>query len=938
MGQPDGRLFGRDAQLDAWSTARTATDAERGACLAFVGPAGVGKTALLDAGRARIPGAVVLRAVGDRVNVDLPGYALWQLLGRTAQATSPGEAPFDGPAARFHESLLGGPPEADPAVLRYAVAWVLRSLAASGPLLVVVDDVQWCDPVSSTVLAGIPALLADDPVVLAFASREPSADLEPAMLTLLESGSVLRSDVAPLNRPDIAAWVRSTGLPATRETVDLVAAASGGLPFAAAECLRELAAGRAVERRGADSDVASRLVAERVRALDPGVREVLAAIVCMGDGVEEEHLLVVTKMSPVQLETTYAVLRGARLLGVAHPPAPAHPIVSDVVRDVLGTAEVAGLHARIAAAYAADGLPVAARAAHLLRTEPGSSSDVATVLLAAAVDAAAAGSAELARRLCRRALAEDGLPTDLAAQLHDVAAQASVLTGDLDAAVEHWSVHTPSDPTVRARRLVDLGTVHYQAGRLVEAEAMYGRALDLLPDGDAERSAVLARIAGLGFHQGRTAVARDVQVAAVLARDPRDDEPADALLLCQEAYRMVIAGEDSRTAGDLALRATQDVEAIDYEQGDGAGYVMGLAALVDSERDSEALALLDRSVSQALARGSVLNRANNLYHRGYLHFERGRLRRARTDLETCVDAAAYGWRAYVNPARCVLGSAYVAMGETAAAEKLASRIDDDPTTPPLLQATDAHLRGVVDAAAGRHEEALASFVRAMELSEGYRSPGYQAWHRAAILAATEVGRLDLARHVADEILDDARRFGAPRSLGLTLVAASAPQPFEDAVRMLREALVLLGRTEAKAYQADALARLATLLAAHAEGDPERLDEATDLARRGRAIAERIGAARIVDAVRPLTVDAPTDVDESAPQRSRIDRLSPAELSVCELAAGGLTNREVAARLFLSIKTVEWHLSSSYAKLRIRSRKELAGQLFADAPSAATAGS
>ncbi|QMW68179.1 helix-turn-helix transcriptional regulator [Mumia sp. ZJ1417] len=60
----------------------------------------------------------------------------------------------------------------------------------------------------------------------------------------------------------------------------------------------------------------------------------------------------------------------------------------------------------------------------------------------------------------------------------------------------------------------------------------------------------------------------------------------------------------------------------------------------------------------------------------------------------------------------------------------------------------------------------------------------------------------------------------------------------------------------------------------------------------------------------------------------MDRLSTAELSVCELATSGSINRQIAEQLFLSIKTVEWHLSASYAKLRIRSRKELGEHLGA----------
>ncbi|MGH1563149.1 AAA family ATPase [Mumia sp. DW29H23] len=925
MDQPDGRLYGRDTAVATWELAAARVSSGHGACLACTGPAGVGKSRVLALGPETLAPVRHLRAVGDRLNQDLPGSALWQLLGRDAQQVGSGMAPFDGPGARLQAALRGGPPESDVLALRYAAAWVLRSLAAAGPVLVSVDDAQWCDRLSAEVLCGLPTLLADDPVVVALGVRtEPGSDAGP-FSALLDGGGVLRADLRPLTRPEVGTWLRAEGLPAGRETVDLVAAASGGLPYYVAECVRELRTGGGVgpgDPNGPDG--AARLVAERVRGLDDVTRGVLVAVVCLADRNEEEQLLAVTGLTPSRLEDAYATLRAAHLITPALPAAAAHPIVVDVVESVVGADALGDVHERIATAFAAAGFPVAVHGPHLLRTRPGADPRVAATLADAADEAVAAGAGDLARRMYERALQEDGLPGALRSRLRDAAGGACVLVGDLDGAVEHWSADLSGDASVRARRWVDLGNAHFQAGRGQAAEDAFGRALALLDDATA-RSEVLARIVGIGFQRGEPGRARDAQLAAVVAQDPADDTPADALLLCQEAYRLAISGEDAERAGDLGERGVAPVGEIDYEEGAGAGYVMGLAAMVEAERDDASLRLLDRSIARALERGAVLSRANNLYHRGYLHFERGRLRRARTDLESCVAAGAYGWRAFTHPATSVLGRIYVTMGDVDLAEKLVATLEDDPAAPPLLLATDAYLRGVVDAANARHDDALTSLTEAMELSEGFRTPGFQAWHRAAVVSATAVGKTDLALQIAEEIVADARRFGAPRGLGATLSAASVPQPFEEAVRMLREAVGLLSRTEAKLHHAEALGRLAALLAGSA--DPEdtsdpRQAEAVSLAARARGIADRIGAARLSEQLSGL---APPVVDAGASE-SRVDRLSPAELSVCELAASGLTNRQIAEQLFLSIKTVEWHLSASYAKLGIRSRKGLGEHL------------
>ena len=169
-----------------------------------------------------------------------------------------------------------------------------------------------------------------------------------------------------------------------------------------------------------------------------------------------------------------------------------------------------------------------------------------------------------------------------------------------------------------------------------------------------------------------------------------------------------------------------------------------------------------------------------------------------------------------------------------------------------------------------------------------------------------------AVRLADEELARARAWGAPRAIGIALRARGL---VAGDLESLREAVAVLEDSRARLELARALVDLGAALR---RGN--RRSEARDVLRRGLELAHRLGAAPL-----EATAQAELQATGARPRRlvlSGVDSLTPSERRVAELAAGGMTNRDIAQSLFVTPKTVEVHLSSVYRKLGIASRAQL----------------
>ncbi len=193
------------------------------------------------------------------------------------------------------------------------------------------------------------------------------------------------------------------------------------------------------------------------------------------------------------------------------------------------------------------------------------------------------------------------------------------------------------------------------------------------------------------------------------------------------------------------------------------------------------------------------------------------------------------------------------------------------------------------------------------------------WWAAPALAA--LGRPEEAMRRSDEELAIAREWGGRRAIGMALRAKGLVTPGEDGIRFLEQAVVTL---EGSGAQLE-LARAWTDLGA-AVRRARRRTESREPLRRGLSLADQCGATVLAERAREELRLA-----GAKPRRAAISgpaSLTPSERRIAEQAAAGKTNRQIAQELFLTMKTVAFHLTNAYRKLDVSSREQLAAVLSA----------
>ena len=240
-------------------------------------------------------------------------------------------------------------------------------------------------------------------------------------------------------------------------------------------------------------------------------------------------------------------------------------------------------------------------------------------------------------------------------------------------------------------------------------------------------------------------------------------------------------------------------------------------------------------------------------------------------------------------------------------------------TPVILR----HARGRLRFAQKRFAEALADFRAAGEIATSGLavSPSYLSWRSEAALAALACGELETARFLSDEELELAVAFGAPRALGVALRAAGLVRGSDPGEALLRKAVEVLTNADTRLEHARALADLGALLRRS-----NRRVEARQLLRQAVDAAHHLGA-------EALALRAETELRASGARPRRalltgLEALTASERRIAELAAEGLTNREIAQTLFVTARTVEGHLTHVFYKLNVKARTELPTALAA----------
>jgi DNA-binding CsgD family transcriptional regulator len=333
-------------------------------------------------------------------------------------------------------------------------------------------------------------------------------------------------------------------------------------------------------------------------------------------------------------------------------------------------------------------------------------------------------------------------------------------------------------------------------------------------------------------------------------------------------------------------------------------------------------AAADRAVQAAFAdarrRGSVLSFALACIFRSRHGLWTGSIGDAVHDANSALEVLPPD-SVYVSSAGYCLVSGLVEQGEQAEAEKVLALAS--AALPPFFAAWWEMARGRLAMLRGDDERALEAFVSTGHRYEGLRitNPAVLPWRSEAGLAAWRLGRPGQAAELIGEEVDLAERFGAPRAVGVARRAAGLLAHGDTAVDLLRSAVDVLAGAGVRVEQARAMADLGA--AVRRAGRPT---EARRTLRDAVVLAEQVGAGVVAgharDELRAAGGRAPVRSEGSA------GGLTPGERRVAELAAAGQSNRQIANRLFITVKAVEWHLGNVYRKLSVRGREELSSAL------------
>jgi DNA-binding CsgD family transcriptional regulator len=953
MGERDVLLLERDRELERIGECLVRARQGRGNALVVEGPAGIGKTVLLAVARdgAEREGFRVLRARGAELERGFAFGVVRQLVEPVLAGASEKERSqlLDGPpgvAARLL-GLLGlgdGVPMATPiapdpsfAVL-HGLYWLCANLASQHPLALVVDDAHWADGASLRFLAFLlprleelrlavllgarPAEAGEGRELLAALTMDPATEVVTVgPLTARGVGTLVAIALGVEPEPEFAAacWEATRGSPflvrtliaaLREEQIAPVAASAGKVQDVATVTLKRWAMLRLV-RLGPQATLLARAVAVLERAeLDQAAR--------------------LAGLAPVDAARAADLLVRAGVLDEA-PLCFAHPLLRGAVYRDIAVADRAEAHQRSARLLAQTHASPAHIAEHLLAAVPSGDSWTVDQLRAAAREATSRGSPESAVAYLRRALLETPSPEVGAGLLLELG------LAEFSAGQPGWhdqlaeAVESAGDDSTRIAVTLLFANALRWHERGAEAIEVCDGVAARLDKSDVEGHLALEAMAvACGVLDAATAPLVADRAGALLVRARERSVPRQYLAVA--AYVAALANQPAEQVAELALGAiTADRRALP-----GAGdppmlpggafrHASAVVTLLWAERYDAAQAVADAAVAEAQASANGILHSAALSQRAWLSLRRGDLTAAEADARALFDAPGPSAPSLLRnrATRSVLADVLVERGDLHEAERIIESLAVDLPGQSQTAAILHHARGRLRFAQHRFGEALGDFRVAGEIAIGAlaRSPCFLSWRSEAALAALALGDPDTARRFSGEELELARAFGAPRALGVALRAAGLVADGHRGEALLREAIEVLAGPDTRLEHARATADLGALL----RRKNHRV-EARALLRQAVDTAHHLGAEAL--AQRAETELRATGARPRRALLTGLEALTASERRIAELAAEGLTNREIAQTLFVTAGTVEGHLTHVFYKLDVRARTALATALAA----------
>jgi len=921
-------IFGRDGELAMLRAAAAEAGTGRGALVLVEGPAGIGKTSLLRAACARRPvaGMRILTARGLVLERGIPYGIARQLLEPVRAAAVPGEWDelLDGAAglaARVFDWAEAGPVEDD---LLYATAhglyWLVANLATSSPLMIVVDDAHWADEPSLQWLAHLAARIDGLPVALVIAMR--GGPDEPVLLDELRACPVCTElRLGPLDSAATAALLHERlGEQADARLRQACHVSTGGNPFLLHALVGALGADGTSDLAGQVARLGPQPVAQavlrRVSQLGEDAGPLTRALAVLGGPAPLRHAATLSGLDLARAAPLADQLRAADVLAPGATLEFAHPIVSTAIYESIPPGERALAHARAALLLQGDGADAERVALHLLHSEPDSNQQVTAVLRAAATAASGRGAPGIAADYLRRALAEPPLAQARPAVLLELGLALASDRSPAAVPALRQAVELAAAPRDRPAAALLAARV---LGIWGHHDAVIGICHDALAAGDDLGPAaddLEAELLASSLISTATAASAWARAQSRLA-DP--DAPAGWRI-----YGALYATSTAQPADDVLARLAPVLASglRDISPSSLAAVYVLLVLIVNDEL-ATASQICDQVLSAARSRGSMSMVAHASCLRSVINRRLGKLEDAAADGMLALDfklatspPLAVAWAA----AFCI--EALTCLGRLEEAETVATAAASrEPPGGWLHTVLFWQARGALRVAQRRPAEALDDLTAA---GAGWRDlgidhPAIASWRTAAAAAHTATGHPGQAVALASEQLALARKTGTAVTLGSALRAYAAAVPGEDRGGALWEAVSLLDPTPARYELALALADLG----AHLRRSGRRSDARAPL-RRALDLAQRTGAASLAEQARRELL-----ATGARPRRTALtgpDALTSAERQVADLAASGLSNRQIAQHLFISQATVETHLRHAFRKLGVTARAELPARL------------
>jgi DNA-binding CsgD family transcriptional regulator len=921
-------LYGRDPERDQIWALLEAARASRSGALVLRGDAGIGKTALLEDARERAADMHVLRARGVESESELPFAALHQLirpaLGHIERLPAP-----QAEALRGALGLADGSGQERFLVFAGCLS-LLSELAERRPVLCLVDDAHWLDAGSSDALQFVARRLDAEGIVMLFAARDgelhpfeaadlqslPVAGLDPdAAATLLSRGAGV--DAAPSVRLRLVEQTRGNALallevPSALSTAQL----TGDAPLPEALPL---------------THQVETVFLERVRRLPEEAQRLL--LVAAADDAESISLVVRAAGALGVGPQAFGVAEEAGLLSVHGTRLEfRHPLVRSAVYEASTSTERRAAHRALADALEGDDEHADRRAWHLAASVLEPDEAVVTALDEAAARAEERTAHLAAARALQRAAELSSDDSARGRRLAGAARAASLAAADdLAAALASQARFLVDQPLLRAEIARATGLAEIRRGRPILARPVFVEAAAELASIDPSQALELLMYALWSANEAGD-VAAHLDVARLAARfapaDAPDEWSSFAVVFLDGAAAMM-TGE---TARGIPLIEKSIELAQDSPDGRSAYWAMAGAFWLGDEVRGQALA--ERAALLARTSGAIGLLAATQGVRSAHHFMAQRFADASVAAHEAADLAReVGAENLTLTPLGVLASVAAVRGHDEEAERLAAAVVEVavPRGLGLRTATATRALGLLDLARGRWLEALERFEEIADVGPGHGNAVLALFSVPdRVEAAVRAGVPDRARNGLEQYERWVGEAKVPWAYPcLAACQAQLAESADETTEHFEEALGLAD----DAHPFD-LARIELRYGEHLRRERRRIDAREQL-RAALEGFERLEAEPWAERARAEL----RATGETARKRdpSLVDQLTPQELQIARFVAEGLTNKEVAAQLFLSPRTIDSHLRNVFAKLGISSRTQLARLPLAEEAAAVTAG-